>query len=109
MQRQIIVESFVERRKLAEVARRLGISVKTYECHREAALCSLRHRLTQDALAFTDIDHSPWYDLIEELRERYEVGRLRRASAKKGKRSTPQGKRSTHEGERDKSRGASAA
>jgi RNA polymerase sigma factor (sigma-70 family) len=109
MQREVTHQTFFDGRKRAEVAARLGISVKTYDCHREAAFCSLRHLLTQDALAFTNIDRSPWYDLIEELRERYDATRLRRAAAKKGKRSTPQGERSTHEGERDKNRGASAA
>jgi hypothetical protein len=49
---------------------RLGISVNTHDNHLQAAFRSLRHLLTQDADAFTDVDRSLWYDLIEELRQR---------------------------------------
>jgi hypothetical protein len=46
----------------------------------------------------TDVDHSLWYDLIEELRERYAAARLRRASGKTGERSTSHGERSSSQG-----------
>ena len=71
----------------------------------QAAFPSLRHLLTQDADVFTEVDHSLWYDLIEELRERYAAGRLRCASGKTGERSRSEGDRSNSEGDRGKSVG----
>ena len=100
MQSQIILETFALGRKRAEVARRLGISVKTYDCHLQAVFHTLRQRLAQDADEFTDILRSRWYDRIEDLRDRYESARLRRASRKKGERSTSEGERSNSEGKR---------
>jgi hypothetical protein len=44
-----------------------------------------------------------------EVAPRLAVNTRRRASGKKGKRSTPEGERSTHEGERGKSVGSPAA
>ena len=85
MQARIILETFGRGRKRAEVAQRLGISVKTYDCHLQAAFHTLRQRLTQDADESKGVDRSLWYDRIEELRERYEAVRLRRASKKKAK------------------------
>jgi hypothetical protein len=68
-----------------------------------------------DADAFTDVDRSFWYDLIEELRGRSAAAHLRRASGKTGERSNLEGEasnlegeRSVLEGERDKSFGAGA-
>ena len=65
---------------------------------------------------FTDVDRSLWYDLIEELRERYQTTPLRRAPGETGERCTSQGERSNSEGERSssarergKSSGAGAA
>ena len=109
MQARIILETFGEGRKRAEVARRLGISVKTYDCHLQASFHTLRKRLAQDADEFTDILRSRWYDRIEDLRDRYESARLRRASGKKGERSTSEGERSNFEGDRGKSSRAGAA
>lgn len=109
MQHQIIYQTYFEGRKRAEVARRLGISVKTYDCHREAGLCSLRDKLSDEAEEFTGVDRSSWYDLIEELRDRYVIACLRRAYRKKGEDSIPTGERSILEGEGAKKRGASAA
>jgi RNA polymerase sigma factor (sigma-70 family) len=78
MQRKVIEESFFDGRKRAEIARRLGISVKTYDNHLQAGFAALRHLLSKDADVFTEVDRSVWYDLIEELRERYEASRVRR-------------------------------
>jgi DNA-directed RNA polymerase specialized sigma24 family protein len=99
MQRQVIHQTFFEGRKRAEVARRLRISVHTYDNHLQAAFRSLRLLLTQEADVCNEADRSHWYDLIEELHERREVARLRRGSGKTGKRSTSQGERSTPERE----------
>jgi RNA polymerase sigma factor (sigma-70 family) len=100
MQRRIVHETFFKGRKRAAVADRLGISVKTYDCHLQKAFDSLRHFLFQEALAYCEVDRSAWYDLIEELRERYDSARVLRVSRKKGKRSTTRHERSTSEGER---------
>jgi hypothetical protein len=54
--------------------------------------------LTQDADVFTDVDRSLWYDLIEELCERYTAG-------KTGEGSTSEGDRSNSEGDRGKTAG----
>jgi AraC-like DNA-binding protein len=109
MQRQVILESLVEGHKRAEIARRLGISVYTYDKHLQAAFHSLRYRLTDAADEFAGVDRSRWYDLIEELTERHVMARLRRALAKRGERSNLRGERSNLEGDRDKGRGAGAA
>jgi hypothetical protein len=109
IQSQIIHETFVEGRKRAEVARRLGSSVNTDDNYLHAAFRSLRHLLTQDADVSTDVDRSLWYDRIEELRERQQATRLRRASGKTGESSTIEGERSTIEGERGKNSRAGAA
>jgi hypothetical protein len=72
--------------------------------------------LTQDADLCTEVDHSLWYDRLEELRESYAAAFLRRASGKTGERSNFEGERSNFEGERSnfegdrgKSFGAGAA
>jgi hypothetical protein len=109
MQCEIILDTFFGGRKRAKVSRRVGISVKTYDCHLQAAFRSLRHLLTQDAAEFTDVLRSLWYDRIEELADRYESARLRRASAKKGERSNPQRDGSNPKGDRGKSDGSAAA
>jgi len=112
MQQKVINETFFEKRKRAEVARRLGISVSTYDNHLQAAFRSLRDQLANVVELFTDVDRSQWYDFIEVLFERYEASVLRRVSAKKGKRSNLEGKRSNlggtpsnFEGERSNSEG----
>ena len=93
-------ETFFKGRKRAGVADRLGISVKTYDVHLQRAFCSLRHLPFQDALASTEVDRSAWYDLFEELCERYDSVRVLRVARKKGKRSTSRHERSNSEGER---------
>ena len=99
----IVLETFFEGRKRAEVAQLLGISVKPYDNHLPPAFSSLRHLWTQDAEVFTDLDRSLWYDLIEELHERDAAARQRRASAKTGERSTSEGERSNFVGDRSNS------
>ena len=94
-----MVATFFEERKRAGVAQRAGICVNTYDSHRHAAFCSLRHLLTKDAERFTDVDHSRWFDDIEQLRERHAATSLRRASCKTGESSTIEGESSTVEGE----------
>lgn len=109
MQRDVVFETFFGGRKRAEVARCLGISVKTYDSHLQAAFRSMRQLLTKEPEVVTGEDRSRWYDLIEKLSERYAASRLRRASGKKGERSIPEGERPTHESESGKSSRASAA
>jgi hypothetical protein len=65
--------------------------------------------VTRDDDELTEADRSRWYDLIEELLERYVIARLRRASGKTGDRSTLQGDRSNLEGDGGKNRVAGAA
>jgi hypothetical protein len=105
MQLEIISETFFEGWKRAAVALRLGISVKTYDNRLQAAFGSLRHRLTQDAEVFTEVDRSLWFDRIEELRESDSAARLRRASGKTGDRCNFEGDRSNFEGDPSNSRG----
>jgi hypothetical protein len=83
--------------------------VNTGDNYLQPAFRSLRHLLTRDADASTDVDRSRWYDRIEELRERQQATRLRRASGKTGESSTIEGERSTAEGERGKNSRAGAA
>jgi hypothetical protein len=77
--------------------------VHTYDSHLHAAFCALRRLLIQDVDVFTYVDRSLWYDVIEELRERYEAVCLRRASGKTGERSNSVGERSNSVGERSNS------
>jgi len=58
---------------------------------------------------FTGVDRAHWYDVIEELCERHQTVRLRRASAKKSERPTSEGERSNFEGDRGKNSRAGAA
>ena len=109
MQRKVIEQTFLEGRKRAEIARRLRISVKTYDNHLQAAFRSLRRHLRDCADVLTGLDRSRWYDIIEALSDRYEATRLRRTSGKKGERSNVEGERSDLEGERNKKLGEGAA
>jgi hypothetical protein len=77
--------------------------VNTYDVHLQAPFRSLRAQLAHVVELFTDVDRSLWYDFIEELSERHDASRLRRASAKKGKRSTSKSDRSNFEGDRSNS------
>jgi DNA-directed RNA polymerase specialized sigma24 family protein len=106
MQREVVSRTFFEGRKRAAVAAALGISVKTYDCHLQAAFRFLRVSLPQDALAYPELDRSVWYDIIEELCERCDAARVLRPSRKKGKRSRSEGDRSKSEGDPSKSEGA---
>jgi RNA polymerase sigma factor (sigma-70 family) len=104
MQRQVVDETFLGGKKRADIARRLGISVNTYDNHLQAGFRALRHLLSQDADIFTDVDRSVWYDLIEELRERYEGSRARRVSRRPRELSTSE--RDLSNSARDLSRSA---
>lgn len=108
MQREVISRTLFDGQKRAAVAASLGISVKTYDCHREAAYRFLRMSLPLDSLAYPELDRSIWYDIFEELRDRCEA-RVRRASAKKGKRSRAEGDPSKSEGDGGKTGGSAAA
>jgi RNA polymerase sigma factor (sigma-70 family) len=104
-QREILVESFFEEEKRADIAARRGITESTYDNHRQAAFKALRDSLAADVEASTGIDRSIWYDHVEELIER-RAARLRgRSSSKKGKRPTSEGKRGNSEGKRRNARG----
>ena len=109
MQHRVIEETFFEGRKRAEVARLLGICVKTYDSHLQAAFRSLRHLLMQEAEASTGAERLFLLDLIDELRERCAATPLSSAFGKKGERSTPEGKRSNTVGKRGKPDGSAAA
>ena len=95
-----MLETVVERRKRPEVAQRLGITLNTHDSFLGTASRSLRQLLTDDADVFTDVEHSLWYDVIEEFRECDEAAHLRLGSGKRGERSTSEGERSNFEGER---------
>ena len=85
MQQQVIHLTYFEGQTRAEVARCLGISVKTYDCHRLGALEFLRQSVPQEVLTFTEVDRSIWYDLIEELVERHDARRRHRGAGKRRK------------------------
>ncbi|HKW10081.1 MAG TPA: hypothetical protein VJO33_06855 [Gemmatimonadaceae bacterium] len=63
---QIVVPTFFEGRKRADVAPILSINVHIGDNPLHAAFDSLRCLFTQDADAFTDVGRSLWFDLIEE-------------------------------------------
>lgn len=109
MQHMVIYETFIAGHKRAEVAETLGISVKTYDSHLQAAFRTLRHLLALHVDASKDPHRPRWDDLIVELRERYEAGHPPRTSGKKGERSNLEGERSTLEVDRGKSVGSAAA
>lgn len=109
MQREVISQTFFEGRKRAVVAAALGISVKTYDNHLQAAFRFLRVQLPIESLAYPELDRSVWYDIFEEMHERRYAASALRASTKKGKRSTPEGDRSKSEGDGGKNAGHAAA
>jgi hypothetical protein len=104
-----MLEPVVERRKRPEVAQRVGFVLNTHVSFLGTASRSLRQLSTDDADVFTDVEHSLWYDVIEELRERDAATLLRRASGKTGERSTFEGDRSNSERDRGKNSRAGAA
>ena len=109
MQYEIIVETFFEKRKRAEIAARHGISVSTYDNHLQAAFRSLRGSLKGVVDIARGMDISPWYDLVDELLERHVAAQRHRVSRKKGERSNCEGERSTATRERGKNSRAGAA
>ena len=109
MQYEVVFQTFFEGRKRAAVAASLGISVKTYDCHRAAAFRFLGITLPQDALAYPELDRSVWYDIIEEFRERRDAASVLRPCRKKGKRSRSEGDRSKSDGDDGKTTGSAAA
>jgi DNA-directed RNA polymerase specialized sigma24 family protein len=109
MQREVVEQTFLQGRKRAEVSSRLAISVNTYDNHLRAAFGTLRHLLSNDADTYTEADRTVWYDLIEELRERYEESRIRRAATKSRALSNSIGDRSNSEGDAGKSVRSGAA
>jgi DNA-directed RNA polymerase specialized sigma24 family protein len=108
MQRAVIIGTVFEGRKRAAVAASLGISVKTYDCHLQAAYRFLRMSLPQDSLAYPELDRSVWYDIFEELRERYEA-RVLHSSCKKRNASRSEGDPSKSERDGGKSGNSAAA
>jgi DNA-directed RNA polymerase specialized sigma24 family protein len=107
-QREILVESFFEAGKRADIAARRGITKSTYDNHRQAAFKALRESLALDVEVSTGIDRSIWYDHVEELLER-RAARLRGlSSSKKGKRSNPKRESANPEGKRDNPEGKRA-
>jgi DNA-directed RNA polymerase specialized sigma24 family protein len=108
MQREVILRTYIDGQKRAAVAASLGISVKTYDNHREAAFRFLRTSLPLESLAYPELDRSVWYDIFEELRERFDA-RVLRGPGKKGKPSRSEGDRSKSEGDGGKTGGSAAA
>ena len=102
-QREILVESFFDEAKRADIAARRGITESTYDNHRQAAFKALRESLTADVEAAIGVDRSIWYDLIEELIERRAARLDGRSSSKKGKGDNSAGKRGNSEGKRGNS------
>lgn len=100
MQTAIVVETFFEKRKRAEVAARHGISVSTYDNHLQAAFRALRASFKGVVEIASGIDMPPWYDVVEDLCDRYDARQQRRMLRKKEKRSSIEGKRGNSEGKR---------
>jgi hypothetical protein len=98
-----MLETVVERRKGPDVAQRVGITLNTHVSFLGTASRSMRQLLTDDAEVFTDVEHSLWYDVIEELRERDAAAHPRLGSGEKGERSSVEGDRSNFEGDRSNS------
>lgn len=108
MQREVFSRTIFDGRKRAAVAASLGISVKTYDCHLQAAYRFLRISLPQDSLAYPELDRSVWYDIFEELRERRD-SRVLHASGKKGKPSRSEDDPAKSEGDAAKTGGSAVA
>jgi DNA-directed RNA polymerase specialized sigma24 family protein len=100
MQAAVITQTFVKRRKRAVVARNLGISVNTYDNHKQAAFRTLRAEAARAAAANTDVDRSAWYDRIEDLLDRYESAHTRRLSASARDTAAPKGDSDASSGSR---------
>ena len=69
-QRMVITETFFRGHKRAEVARRHGMSVNTYDNHLRAAYDNLFSHLWAEALSHGEPDRSVWYDRIEMMADR---------------------------------------
>jgi RNA polymerase sigma factor (sigma-70 family) len=84
MQREI-VSDIIEGLKRKQIAKRLGISVNTYDNHVQKAFCTLREWLCDEVELFKDSDPSRWYEMIEVLQSRHEARRLQPRPRRKKK------------------------
>jgi DNA-directed RNA polymerase specialized sigma24 family protein len=109
MQRIVIEETFLEKRKRAEVARRHNISVKTYDNHVQAAFHAMRDELWCDAWNEWDDDRSSWYDRIEQLSDRYDAALGRRLAKREEELRAFVEEDKRYREERDRKSGAGAA
>ena len=109
MQEAVIVEMYLEERERREVAERHGIQVTTCDNHKQAAFRALRASFKGVVDFASGIDLPPWYDVIEDLCERYAVRQLHRASDKKVKQSKIQREGGNSECEGDRSARAGVA
>jgi RNA polymerase sigma factor (sigma-70 family) len=82
MQAAVIMETFFEGRKRAEVARRHGISVKTYDNTLQAAFLSLGYDLRDESESRGDAERSIWYNRIDKMFSRRQAQRKQRMMAK---------------------------
>lgn len=83
MQGRIITETFFDGRKRAEIARRHGISVKTYDNGLQDAFYSLGHNLRYESELRGNPERSIWYDRIDKMYTRREARRRQRMLAKR--------------------------
>jgi DNA-directed RNA polymerase specialized sigma24 family protein len=109
MQAAIITETFFEGRKRAEVSRRHGISVKTYDNTLQAAFLSLGYDLRDESEIRGEAERSIWYNRIDKMYSRREAMRKQRRLAKM--RADRKAREDAIAAERDrvKKRGAGAA
>ena len=82
-----------------------GFRVTTYDNHMQAAFRVLRASFKGLVDLADGIDLPPWYEVVENMSERYAVRQVRRASNKKEKQSNIEGKRGNSEGEGGNSEG----
>jgi len=82
MQATIITETFFEGRKRAEVARRHGISVNTYDVTLQAAFLNLGDDLRDQSELRGEAERSIWYNRIDKMYSRREAKRRQRTLAK---------------------------
>jgi DNA-directed RNA polymerase specialized sigma24 family protein len=109
MQEAVVTETFFEGRKRAEVARRLGISVKTYDNTLQAAFLNAGESLQDMSEIRGAPERSVWYDRIDKMFSRREAKRRKRMLAKM--RADRMAREAAIEAERHRSRkgGAGAA
>jgi DNA-directed RNA polymerase specialized sigma24 family protein len=109
MQAVIITETFFEGRKRAEVARRHGISVKTYDNTLQAAFLSLGEDLHDQSEIRGEAERSIWYNRIDKMYSRREAQRKQRRLAKMRADRKKREEAIAAERDRLKKRGAGAA